>query len=104
MLISVLVNCAFLQTFLRRLFVAPKQANGDAGGAPGGQRTHHSADPKGNTTFVQMAVLIDCRAAIDELMAAASCNGVLSHPPESSGEFSFWQNSRSAADDFTGLR
>ena len=65
--------------------------------------THHFADPKGNTTFTPMAILIDCRAAIDKPIAAACYNSVFSHPLESKGEFSFLQNSLSAGDDFTGL-
>lgn len=53
------------------------------GSAGRSARTHHFADPKGNTTFILMAVLIDCRAAIDKLIAAVFSNGVFSHPLES---------------------
>lgn len=51
----------------------------------GGQRksAHHYAGPRGGTTFIQMAVLIDCRAAIDKLIAPGFYNGMFSHPLES---------------------
>lgn len=72
----------------------------------GGQRekgARHFADPKGNTTFIQMAVLIDRSAAIDKLIALGFYNGMFSHPLESLREFSFSPNSHPATDDFTGL-